>query len=159
MLKISDKKNKGFTLIELLVVIAIIGLLASIVLVSLGPARAKSRDAKRQADLKQINLAMEMCYDDATCGGGEAKYIDTTAGADTLSAIGDFMPTVPKDPKDSDSNQYTWTDGTNNYYCVYTKSESETNTYYCASNKGTGKDTYSGTDVPTNADCCGFDLD
>ena len=57
------KKNKGFTLIELLVVIAIVGLLASIVMVSLNSARAKARDAKRAADIKQVALALEMYYD------------------------------------------------------------------------------------------------
>ncbi len=55
-------KNRGFTLIELLVVIAVIGLLASIVLVALGPARARARDATRKSDMKAIQTALEMYY-------------------------------------------------------------------------------------------------
>ena len=56
-------KRKGFTLIELLIVIAIIGLLATIVMVSLNSARAKARDAKRLGDLKSVMLALNMYYD------------------------------------------------------------------------------------------------
>jgi len=47
-------KNKGFTLIELLVVIAVIGLLSSIVLVSMGGVREKARRAKADSELQQI---------------------------------------------------------------------------------------------------------
>ena len=63
----AKKKNQkfltGFTLIELLVVIAIIGLLATIVMVSLNTARGKARDARRMGDIKQMMLALEMYYD------------------------------------------------------------------------------------------------
>ncbi len=59
-----NNSRRGFTLIELLVVIAIIGILSSVVLASLNSARKKSRDARRIADLKQIQLALEMYYSD-----------------------------------------------------------------------------------------------
>ncbi|TSC98220.1 MAG: hypothetical protein Greene101447_183 [Parcubacteria group bacterium Greene1014_47] len=62
------KGGAGFTLIELLVVIAVIGMLASIVLVSLGPTRAKARDSKRIAEVRQMGLALEQ----EAADGGEA---------------------------------------------------------------------------------------
>ncbi|MDI6602988.1 MAG: type II secretion system protein, partial [Patescibacteria group bacterium] len=55
-------KNKGFTLIELLVVIAVIGLLASIVLMNIQTVRAKARDKRRMQELKQLQIALEMYY-------------------------------------------------------------------------------------------------
>ena len=59
----TGKSARGFTLIELLVVIAIIGILSSVVLASLNSARKKGRDARRIADLKQLQLALELYYD------------------------------------------------------------------------------------------------
>ena len=57
------KRNKrGFTLIELLVVVAILGLLATIVAVSLTSARARARDARRVSDVRQLELALELYY-------------------------------------------------------------------------------------------------
>ncbi|MFA4942945.1 MAG: FISUMP domain-containing protein [Patescibacteria group bacterium] len=56
--------KKAFTLIELLVVIAIIGLLATVSVIALNNARSKSRDAKRVSEIKQIQTALELYYND-----------------------------------------------------------------------------------------------
>lgn len=103
-------KQKGFTLIELLVVIAIIGILAGIVLVSLGGARANARDAKRQTDIRQISTSLELYYNANT------SYV-SQATAPTV--IGTFLPTVPVDPLSAVA--YGWVDNSSNNqdYCTY----------------------------------------
>ncbi len=62
--KQSQISKKGFTLIELLVVIAIIGVLATLAVVSLQNARKNARDAKRIADVKQMQTALELYFND-----------------------------------------------------------------------------------------------
>jgi len=59
----SKTKEKSFTLIELLVVIAVIGMLSSIVLVSMRGAREKARIAKAQQEIRQIVTAMYLFQD------------------------------------------------------------------------------------------------
>lgn len=76
MLKI---KSKGFTLIELLIVIAIIGILSSIVLVSLSSARNRAYRASALSTVTGLGTEIITCVDDnltermpasATLGGG-----------------------------------------------------------------------------------------
>jgi general secretion pathway protein G len=104
------KKQKGFTLIELLVVIAIIGLLSTLAVVALNNARQKSRDAKRISDVKQIQTALELYYNDANgypatasfSEGGSIAYSGTT-----------YMNIIPSNPTPVDGctvgSTYTYT--------------------------------------------------
>lgn len=116
-------RKNGFTLIELLVVIAIIGLLASIILVSLNTVRAKARDVKRISDLHQIVLALEMYYDDydyyppSSCGWDCNGYRYSTAGTSWIPELvsGGYMATVPVDPKNNANGPWT----TGNYSYAY----------------------------------------
>ena len=65
--KVIPNGRQGFTLIELLVVIAIIGMLSSVVLVSLNSARGKGADVAIKANLRSIRLQAEIVYDSAGC--------------------------------------------------------------------------------------------
>lgn len=90
-------KSRGFTLIELMTVIAIIGVLAGIVVVSLGSAKASSRDAKRIADIKVIQSALSLYYND------NSKYPSYTSAATQLTTLTsalkpNYLGGIPQDP-------------------------------------------------------------
>ena len=72
------KNQKGFTLIELLVVIAIIGILSALSVLALNSARARARDAKRIADIRQIQTALEMYYNEFNVYPGALSQLTTT---------------------------------------------------------------------------------
>jgi prepilin-type N-terminal cleavage/methylation domain-containing protein len=103
-------RKRAFTLIELLVVVAIIGILATVVVINLSGAQSKSRDAKRANDIKAIDTALKLFFQD------EGKYPIVSGCATTSSTLNyyarsectsdDWMPglvpkylsALPKDP-------------------------------------------------------------
>ena len=135
-------------MIELLVVIAIIGILSSIVLVSMGGARKSARNATRKADMRQIITAQEMFM------GENERYYENT-GATWPTAIDTYMPVVPNDPSGGTAT-YVWvdnytTDGDEQKFCAYATLEVPSGTYYAASQDGN----FECTDAePSLADCC-----
>ena len=58
----STISDKSFTLIELLIVVAIIGILAALIIVSVTTAAARSRDASRAEQFKEIQNALSEYY-------------------------------------------------------------------------------------------------
>jgi len=101
-------QKKGFTLIELLVVIAIIALLSTLAVVALSSARQKSRDAKRLADIKQVQTALELYFTDQNgYPAGTALVLGSAdaicLGAGGFSTVGActepiYMGKVPTNP-------------------------------------------------------------
>jgi type II secretion system protein G len=108
-------RSKGFTLIELLVVIAIIGLLASIILASLNTAREKGRDARRIADVKEIQLALELYYDANSTYPPVTVTLSATPSAQNIPSaqlVPTYISTLPQDPSQP-------TSGASPYYYQY----------------------------------------
>ena len=120
-------KKAGFTLIELLVVIAIIGVLSTLAIVALGNLRAKSRDAKRVADIKQISTALELYYDDQ-------GYYPTiiTPGEALISPSGEttYLAQIPSNPTPRNDSGC----GDNNYTYASTPDNTNYSLNYCISN-------------------------
>lgn len=84
--------KRGFTLIELLVVISIIGILAVLISANLNSARSRARDAARKSDIKNIQTALRLYYNDkgsypATVTFGSEWKVGTTV----------YMNKVPQD--------------------------------------------------------------
>lgn len=100
-----QKSSAGFTLIELLVVITIIGILSTIVMVSLNTARGKARDARRVADIRQLQLALDMYQD------SNGHY-----PSDLSELTPQYINAEPTDPGGSGGYQYCVNSARNNYH-------------------------------------------
>ncbi|MCQ2352819.1 MAG: prepilin-type N-terminal cleavage/methylation domain-containing protein [Victivallaceae bacterium] len=89
-------KRKCFTLVELLAVIAIIGILAGILIPTLGSAQLRGKITQAKSDMKTIETALEAFAAD---NGG--RYCTNT----TWATAGDLSGST--NPKDNDIAKYT----------------------------------------------------
>ncbi len=156
--------KKGFTLIELLVVIAIIGLLSTLAVVALNSARQKARDAKRVADIKQVQTALELYFNDAqgypvvaapgvdlgdvtdatkvlcwgaaAAGGGlDDGFRASTAVCDANATV--YMGLVPTAPTPPATSAYTYTAAASSDYSIVFDLEGPTGSLTDADGNGT----------------------
>lgn len=85
----------GFTLIELLVVISIIGILATLVVANMNAARSRARDSVRKADLKNVQTALRVYYNDK---GSYPAASAVVWGSQLSLGTTVYMSKLPVDP-------------------------------------------------------------
>lgn len=113
----TNPKEQGFTLIELLVVIAIIGLLASVVLASLSTARQKGRDARRIADLREVQTALELYYSDHNAYPAVTSQ-SSISSALSSSLVPTYISSVSDDPLGGSYHYVYLSTSGGTFYCL-----------------------------------------
>lgn len=136
----------GFTILELLIVIAIIGILSAIVFSELGSKPlAKARDARRIADFREFELALEQFHiqygvypcgdhDLGTYSGDSSLSIPFLDGGPTgncsnaptfgVYTAGYYPRSFPTDPLNSGGHLYRYDVSTDRQrYILYTRME------------------------------------
>jgi prepilin-type N-terminal cleavage/methylation domain-containing protein len=93
------KRQAAFTLIELLLVVALIGILSGAVIkaVNTQGVRAKANDSQRVADLKKIQVALELRFADT-------RDYPTTGNLGELES--GYIASLPEDPLEAQSYWY-----------------------------------------------------
>ena len=120
-------KNKGFTLIELLVVVAIIGILATVVLASLGSARERASFAAKLSEVNQVRNALELynldnnSYPDNGCLGRSSGtcFEGTFSGSAPLATFSEYINLEEFSSTSATNNDaYIYFDGTLTENCA-----------------------------------------
>lgn len=113
-------KNKaGFSLTELMIAMSIVGVTATAGATQFDDALAAARDARRQADMHQVELALNFYYDDFdyypisnSSQPSETGWDVMTRGFEDISDGSPYMPEVPQDKLNQSLYVYKyWSDG------------------------------------------------
>lgn len=103
------KKNSGFTLIEMIIVVAIIGLLSTLLLISVSGIRKNSIDTRRKANLENVRGAVNMYYSvksswPALSGGNDGDKWDNLIN--TLATSGYLTDNISADEDNDGVDDY-----------------------------------------------------
>lgn len=124
-----NKKISGFTLIELLVVVAIIGLLSSIVLVSLSGARDRSEQTAYRSYMSEVIKAVELYR----VADPSEQYIRDFVDDFITNTNGTYVrkqkrPSFIEDPLTFNVNyEYSCENGTDDYFIVFSSTRADLN--------------------------------
>lgn len=127
-----SSRAKGFTLIELLIVISIIGVLSTLLFANFNSARQRGRDAARKSDLREIQTALRLYYNDygsfptssgtyliQGCGTASPPNASCNWGSAWVGGSATYITTLPEDPLSPDI-EYRYTQTSSDTYTLKT---------------------------------------
>jgi general secretion pathway protein G len=152
-------ERNGFTLIEILIVVAIIAILASVVLVGLGPTQQAGRDARRISDLSEVQNGLELYYNKcgaypgtSACAAGDPTGGWSGLSSAVVSAGVGITAAFPNDPTVSKSYAY-WYGANNTTYVVGAILENTSNAVFTGYNPPTSGTEMTGLTGTYPTDC------
>lgn len=98
--------KKGFTLIELIIAMVILAVLSGLIAGGVLNSLKKGRDARRKADLQQIQRALEFYYEDNRTYPSSLTFGGQIVGPAPVSKV--YMQKVPIDPNTSKTYYYCY---------------------------------------------------
>ncbi len=96
-MQLISRNRKGFTLIEVLIVVLIIAILSGVALnlLNSGGYRQKARDSQRIADLRKLQTALELYFQDNRIYPSSASWSNASAIAGLSPNYASSLPTDP----------------------------------------------------------------
>jgi prepilin-type N-terminal cleavage/methylation domain-containing protein len=142
----TKNKQQGVTLTELLTVIVIIGILASVVLVSLDLARKRARDSTVQRQMSELRNVAEASFD----WQDGYKRLEDMVGDDTteLEKIKAYILEVgPENYTDDEMFEIKFS-ADDNHYCAWARFVSDSDEIFCVDSSGRAE-----RDIDDNLEC------